>query len=214
MSKMFKSSFYSVQREKLGNILVYISERTKSSKGVYPSLTKILKLLYLIDETSVKKNGVPITWLDYYAWKRGPVASDVYFEVERLKRKEVIDKKLSLDDFITSEAKEHKSSKYTSVIPKKVFNGKIFSKYEIGVIDEVLNKYGSWKAQALEDETHKKGTLYEKAVRNNNLETVFSIKGDSKVILDFIHLIEKDPLKLLAYKCAYESLSFDEELIS
>lgn len=210
---MFKSSFYRVQREKLGNILIYISDRTKSNKGVYPSLTKVLKLLYLIDETSVKKSGVPITWLDYYAWKRGPVASDVYFEVERLKKKQVIDTDLTLDDFITSDTQEHKSSKYTSITPKKEFNDRIFSKYEMNVINEVLKKYGKKKAQDLEDETHKEGTLYDSAVKNNNLQTVFKIKGDSKVVIEFIHLIENDPLRLLAYKSAYESLTFDEELV-
>lgn len=211
---MFKSSFYRIQKEKLGNILIHIADKTKSNKDVYPSLTKVLKLLYLIDETSVKETGVPITWLDHYAWKRGPVATDVYFEVERLKKKNVIDKDLSLNEYISAESKEHRSSKYTCIIPKKAFNNRIFSKYEMAIIEEVLKKYGDKTAKELEDETHKKGTLYEKAVKNNSLDTVFSIKGDSKVILEFIHLIEKDPLKLLAYKSAYEALAFDEELIS
>jgi len=37
----------------------------------------------LVDEYSYKEVGAPITWLNYYAWKRGPVPSDIYFDSEK-----------------------------------------------------------------------------------------------------------------------------------
>ena len=41
--------------------------------------TQLIKLLYLIDETAIKANGIPITWLDYKAWQFGPVAPETYY---------------------------------------------------------------------------------------------------------------------------------------
>ena len=72
LSKYYSSDYYSINREKIGHCLIYFSKKQPIS------LTKALKLLFLLDETSVKETGVPITWLDYYAWERGPVANDVY----------------------------------------------------------------------------------------------------------------------------------------
>lgn len=203
---MFQSELYKIRRGHIGNILIYIAQNVPEKDNV--SLTKSLKLLYLIDEYSVKTNGAPITWLDHHAWQRGPVAEDVYFEVKRLEEKKVEDKNLSLDEFISVSEKEYKGSKYTSISSKDKFEKDIFSPYEMSVINEVMKKYGHWSAEALEDETHKSGSLYDQVVKANNLDLSFSIKGNSHFPLEFINLIKDDPINLMTYTNAYESIAF------
>jgi len=51
---------------KIGNLLNYLSTRIPNL-----NMTKALKLLYLIDETSYMRTGVPVTWLDYKVWEMG-----------------------------------------------------------------------------------------------------------------------------------------------
>jgi uncharacterized phage-associated protein len=211
---MFKSKFYKIQRDKIGNILVYLSKNIPHEL----SLKKALKLLYLLDESSVDETGVPITWIDHYAWKKGPVATDIYFEVnniENSKKKPVRKTKefnIGLSEFIDTESKNYKGNDYVSIVPKAQFNESIFSKYEITMLGNIVRKYGSWTGQELEDHTHNDDTLYSKVVKDNNLKEVFEVKADSNFPLEFIHLIQDDPLKKLAYKSAYDSLLFESEL--
>jgi uncharacterized phage-associated protein len=69
-----QNNFY---RLKLLNAVLYFSEHTKRC-----NLTKLLKLLYLLDFTHFKQTGHPSIGLIFYAWKRGPVPKDFYEEIK------------------------------------------------------------------------------------------------------------------------------------
>ena len=60
-------------REKIGNLLLLLSSEIKP---LYH--TKQLKLLFLIDKAAVEETSVPVTWLDYQAWKSGPVSPSIF----------------------------------------------------------------------------------------------------------------------------------------
>jgi uncharacterized phage-associated protein len=62
-----------VNRDKNGTLLAYICLNVP---GI--NLRKLLKLVYLIDERFVITRCFPLTWFSYYAWEKGPVASEVY----------------------------------------------------------------------------------------------------------------------------------------
>lgn len=62
-----------VNTNRVGALLEYIC-----SLMPHIHLRKLLKVVYLVDEKSVKMRAIPLTWLDYYAWKKGPVAPLVY----------------------------------------------------------------------------------------------------------------------------------------
>lgn len=62
-----------VNRDKNGTLLAYICLNVP---GI--NLRKLLKLVYLIDEKFVIIRCFPLTWFSYYAWEKGPVASEVY----------------------------------------------------------------------------------------------------------------------------------------
>ena len=62
-----------VNKEKIGNLLIYLAVHLNPLFH-----TKLIKLLYLIDENAVRDCGVPVTWLDYKVWQYGPVAPVIY----------------------------------------------------------------------------------------------------------------------------------------
>ena len=63
----------SVNKERNGALLAYIAKNVP-----YINLRKLLKIIYLIDEKFMELRGFPLTWFDYYAWAKGPVAPEVY----------------------------------------------------------------------------------------------------------------------------------------
>ena len=202
-----ESRFFGLQKDRIGNIIVYYVD--KIGHGL--SLTKLLKLLYLTDEESVKKTGVPITWLDHNAWKRGPVSPDVFFEIKSLEEGIIRNEKESLDEFISVSTEDYKNkTKYTCINAKRSFDNSEFTDFELGIFDHVVSKYGNMSADKLEALTHKEGSLYDGVYKANNLEAVFKLKGSSSHPVEFFPLIKDDPIKQLAYKSAYQSLDFQQ----
>ena len=62
-----------VNKEKNGALLAYIAEKDPEIH-----LRKLLKMVYLIDEKFMVTRGFPLTWFNYQAWEKGPVAPEVY----------------------------------------------------------------------------------------------------------------------------------------
>ena len=66
-----------IHRQKLINAILFFSKNVKS-----PFKLKIFKLLFLLDFKHIKEKGYPITNLDYYSWKLGPVPRDLFNEIK------------------------------------------------------------------------------------------------------------------------------------
>jgi uncharacterized phage-associated protein len=64
-------------REKLAAAIAYFSSKVK-----FPSTIKIFKLLYFLDFIHFHEVGTPVTYLDYYAWKFGPVPKDLWIAIK------------------------------------------------------------------------------------------------------------------------------------
>ena len=54
------TQYNEAQLNKIGNTAIYLSERIPNL-----SKTKFLKLLYILDELSIKQSGIPYLKLDY-----------------------------------------------------------------------------------------------------------------------------------------------------
>ena len=67
MNKDLNAMQHNLHMQKIGNALVYLSSHISDL-----SKTKLLKLVYLLDEVSIRKSGVPIFNLTYKVWKFGP----------------------------------------------------------------------------------------------------------------------------------------------
>lgn len=176
-------------KELIGNLIVLLADRCKP---LYH--TKLLKLLYLIDEEAVKRSGCPITWLDYKIWQLGPVAEDVYFSKFEGTNK--------FAEFVSFDRAGENKVIIRSKVP---FNDGEFSDYDLEIIEEVLNVFGGKSSNELVSVTHASGSLWSEAKERAKLH--FSDENKtSDVLIDFQELVECDSYKKNCYQEAREGL--------
>src|SRR4030066_2504197 len=68
--------YSSEKREKLANTIIFFAEKIPVL-----SKTKLLKLLYLLEEEYVKEYNIPFLDIDYEVWQAGPVNREVFIEL-------------------------------------------------------------------------------------------------------------------------------------
>lgn len=164
-------------KEKIGNLLVLLANRLEP---LYQ--TKMIKLVYLIDELKVKDNGVPLTWLDYKVWQYGPVAPELFY---------LRDNDSVLNEYV--EAKRDCTG--TLICPKRTFNDAKFSERDLRIIEEAIAIYGSKCADDLVDLTHQDDSLWSIAKREHNLDFSSPIANTSDVSIDLSRLIDDEEKK-------------------
>lgn len=182
---------YTVNKEKNGVLLAYLAERIPNV-----TLRKLLKLVYLTDEKFTIERGFPLTWFNYFAWKKGPVAPEVY-DV----------KNGSFADFVQCHRNsndKYEVSPVSGALTKDRLN--LYSRYEMNMIDEIISKYGSMSADELTDITHLENTLWSKVVNENKL--TFSDSGRSDCEIHLNRLIEGDEEKEEVFEDALEYMQF------
>lgn len=196
---------------KIGNLLNYLSTRIPNL-----SMTKALKLLYLIDETAYMRSGVPVTWLDYKVWEMGPVAEELYNELRFDQKLIQNDKPLSLETFIRTEKKStQEGNVLITLLPEGNYNLNEFSAFETELIDNIIDRFGSYTAKQLIELLHEKNTIWHKCVTEKNLKLNFDLYGKkSNHTIDFSELIKDDPILQMAAQAAFESMQFQEDLNS
>ena len=182
---------YTVNKEKNGVLLAYLAERIPNV-----TLRKLLKLVYLTDEKFTTERGFPLTWFNYFAWEKGPVAPEVY-DV----------KNGSFADFV--QCHRNSNDKYeVSPVGGALTEDRLnlYSRYEMNMIDEIISKYGSMSADELTDITHLENTLWSKVVNENKL--TFSDSGRSDCEIHLNRLIEGDEEKEEVFEDALEYMQF------
>lgn len=171
--------------DKIGNTIVFLTTRiSKVSK------TKLLKLLYILDEISIKASGLPFLNLQYKVWKFGPVANDIFVELSTSPS--------MLKDFIKIEnIKGHAYIKST-----KEFNDDEFTPREIDLLNSVVEKFGNADAEKLISFTHRKNSpWYNSAVKHDVLELLEKEKiSTTEFIIDMSELISYDSRKKSIYE--------------
>lgn len=162
--------FSESSKQKLGNAVVYITERAK-----YPYKTEVLKLLFLMEEQMVLRYYIPFLAIPYNVWRMRPVQVDVYEELS--------DTPQLLDAFVTLKP----TGKGNKVVAKVSFSDDEFSDAEIEVMESVMRKYGSMTSEELINETHREGSLWWTTAKEQGLLADFEAKraNSSNVILDF-----------------------------
>lgn len=146
-------------KEKNGALLAYIA---KNIPDIH--LRKLLKIVYLIDEKFMELRGFPLTWFDYYAWAKGPVAPEVY-EV----------KHGAFSEYVICRKDNNGSNIVEAVLPSKYEVLKqmdVYSPFEMSVIDEIVFKYEDMTADELSALTHKEDSLWSEIIRQYNVNFV------------------------------------------
>lgn len=204
--------FGAVLNEKIGNLLLLMAQK---EQPLY--LTKALKVLYLIDEIAIKQTGTPVTWQDYQVWKHGPVADEVYNELRFNSNRNVAESSFNLKKYVVVEKIANPvEPQFESFIlkPNGDFSDDEFSDYEVGLIEQVIHMCRPLSARELVRKLHEDGTLWDKIVKSEKLQRIFALeRGRSNHTINFIELIENDPIKSNAYRAAFESLMMEEELL-
>lgn len=202
--------FRTILNDKIGNLLNYLAAKLPRL-----SLTKALKLMYIIDESAIKEAGSPITWLDYKVWENGPVAEDIYNEIKYGQKIIQGNKEFSLDHFVKFEKifNNERGKEEVYIIPNGEYSLSNFSVFEMEIIDETIKKFGRRTAGELIDYLHKEDSLWSKVCNEKNLQLHFKIFGKkSNCSIDFSELIKDDEFLQMAAHSAYESLAFQENL--
>ena len=178
---------YTVNKEKNGVLLAYLAERIPNI-----TLRKLLKLVYLTDEKFTIERGFPLTWFSYFAWKKGPVAPEVY-DVKNGSFAEYVQCHRNNED-------KCEVSPVSGILTQDRLN--LYSQYEMDMIDKIISTYGFMSADELTDITHLDDTLWSKVVNENNL--TFSDSGRSDCEIHLNRLIEGDEEKEEVFEDALE----------
>ena len=172
------------QLNKLGNALIYLSGKIENL-----SKTKALKLIYILDEVSIKKSGIPFFNLKYKVWKFGPVSEEIFIDLSS--------ETTLLKDFI-----ERASEDGTTIIkPIKEFNDDEFSDNDIDLMDAVIKNFGFKSAKELVSHSHRKNSpWYISAKENAVLELLDKeLINNTEFLVDMSTLINHDPRKKALY---------------
>ena len=125
---------------KIGYLLNYLSARIPDL-----SMTKALKLLYIIDETAYMRTGVPVTWLDYKVWEMGPVAEELYNELRYNQKYVQNGESLTLEPFIETEKKICSDGQtQIKIHPKGKYDLKDFSAFEKELVENIIDRFGTY----------------------------------------------------------------------
>jgi len=172
------------QIDKVGNSIVYLSNRIDQL-----SKTKTLKLIYILDELSIKKSGIPFFNLKYKVWKFGPVSEEIFIDLSS----EIT----MLKNFI-----ERSSDEGVTVIKPTVdFNDDEFSDNDIELLDFVIKEFGDKSAKELVYYTHRKNSpWYNTAVENSVLELLENSEiNNTELLIDMGSLVNHDERKKRVY---------------
>ncbi len=163
--------------DKIGNAIIYLAERIPDL-----SKTKLLKLLYLLEESFAKKYQLPFLNLEFEVWQAGPVARDVFIDLS--------DEPLLLKDYITIEKKEDA----TYIKPAVDFSDDEFSDNEIDMLDLIVEHFGPLTAADLVKRTHQKNSNWYNVAKEKGLLYLFENRltnsSDEKIDLTW-YLDEK-----------------------
>ena len=202
------SMFRIINNEKIGFVLNYLATNIEIL-----SMTKALKLLYIIDETSIKETGSPITWLDYKVWEMGPVAIEIYDEIKHKQHICYNGKDITVSDYVDLSIIEKKEREEIYLKPKVNFNESIFNKYEMELLYLTVFKFGNWTAKELIEHLHSENSLWHKSVKEHNLEEVFAQgKKKTNYSIEFNELLKNDPILSLANKSSLEALELQQRM--
>jgi uncharacterized phage-associated protein len=173
----------------IGNLIVLLAERCRPLHH-----TKMMKLLFLIDQEATKEKGCPITWLEYKAWELGPVPQDVYFS-----------KNPGCNKFSNYVSFDKAGNNWIIVKPQKKFDDSEFSEWDLEIIERVLNQHGKKSAKELVLLTHEEGSLWDNAIKRANVKFSTDDKTSDEV-LNFFELVENDNYKKSIYFSTLENL--------
>lgn len=200
MLTSFKNiAFTKDQINKIGNTIIYLSREMPDLNK-----TKILKILYLLEEASIKKYGYPFFGIDFQIWRLGPVVKDIFIDLSE-------EKPILLADYIVKD--EQSPSVFKSY---KEFNDDEFSDNDLDLLRIITDFAKDKSAASLVDYTHSPNSLWRKsAIKTGVLEILENEQRNStEHNIDFSLLFENNPYMLERFMEINENIEFSKHLKS
>jgi uncharacterized phage-associated protein len=164
------------QINKIGNTIRFFSKDQSISK------TKLLKLLYLVEEVSIKKYAIPFLNISFQVWKFGPVAEPVFIETS------------SNPSMFKSYFEILNTTSGSEIKARGDFEDFEFSDNDIEVLEFVKNKYEKASASELIAITHRiNSPWYKAALEKGVLQDLLEEKiTNTHFVIDLSELIDKE----------------------
>ncbi len=178
------------QIDKLGNAIIFLTEKIPGL-----SKTKLIRLLYIIEEQSVITLNRPFFDLEFQVWQAGPVPREIFVD---LSNDEADIKPLLLGEYIGISV-DGQNNRYIKAI--RQFSDDEFSDNEIELLENIADKFGKKTAGELVNYLHRPNTLWYKLAKEHDLLRLFESKSvnSSDVEIELVKLIEGCPQKVGYY---------------
>lgn len=190
MNRLPYIQFSKDQLEKIGYTVVYLSERIPQL-----SKTKLLKLLYILDEISIKKSGIPFLNLTYKVWKFGPVSEELFIDLS------------SEPKLLEHYLEKNNTEEVICIQPKIAFKDDEFSDNDIILMDFIIKEYGNKSATELVAYTHREHTPWHNTAKENHVLELLEKESINKteLVIDMSQLVAHDERKKEIYLDYLES---------
>lgn len=156
-------------REKLINSIVYFLRNTK-----YCGKTKLFKLLYFLDFIHFRETGKSVTGLHYFAWDKGPVPKDLFYELKCPKE--------DLCQYVFV-PKDKESDDFFEMKPKGKFDNRYFSGRELKLLEKIAYIFRDARAPEIVETTHLPNMPWDKTIKK---------KGEDEEIDYFLALDDSE----------------------
>ena len=190
--------FTKEQIDKIGNTIVYLSGHMKDL-----TKTKILKVLYLLEEASIKTTGHPFVGLNFQLWRLGPVAKDIFIDLSSEESPTLLQEYIVRDDINDKVFKARTS-----------FNDDEFSSNDIKLMDIIIDFVKDKPASYLVKHTHGANSLWRRsALQYGVLELLEKeLVNSTEYEVDFTLLFPKTSYLSERFEDSKENLDFIKSL--
>lgn len=164
------------QINKIGNAIRFLTKDHSFSK------TKLLKLLYLSEEVSIKKHSIPLLNISFQVWKFGPVAEPIFIETS------------STPSMFKSYFDILHTTTGTEIKAKGDFNDFEFSENDVNILQYIKDKYSNLTAKELIAITHRiNSPWYKTAQKKGILQDLLDEKiTNTHFTIDLSDLIDQE----------------------
>lgn len=151
-------------RQKLLESIVFFSQKRKIKN---PSKMMMFKLLAEVDFRHFQETGLPVSNLEYYAYKKGPVADSLFKEItfdQELILPADFESSLTIEktQFEDENGKMHSGFKY---IAKRKPDLKLFTPRQIRIMQEVAEIYKNATATEASKASHEPDKPWAKTIK-------------------------------------------------
>lgn len=194
-------AFTKDQISKIGNTVIYLSNHVPDLNK-----TKILKLLFIIEEAAIKKTGKPFFGIDFQLWKYGPVPKDIYID---LTTSIWDDSPILLNSYI-----QRNPDSQENYIARAEFNDDEFSDHDIQLLDLIVSFAKDKTANYLVQHTHGTNSLWRKsAIKYGVLELLENeLLNSTDHTVDFGLLFDENSPLSERYEEFKENRDFNRQL--